>query len=679
MILSSQILLILSICLSIFCLITMSFLKKESFEKNHAHQVCSFVIDGIKAYSFRSFSSIIQIIIYTSIVLLLFSKSAGKSMDWSQLTAVFLGGLSMSVFLFLIAGYIPYFIPKVIEKSKGYFNDGLRIQFKMCTVLGFLSVSSILVIALVIYQFSDYTHLIGYCLGIVFASFFMRIGGGLFKASIDIGKNTSENLEKDLPTDERNPSVLLDISGDYIGKICGFCSDILGSFFLCFLAVIMFNYAFEKHLLFNAQTIVLLKEFPFQIVSIGIIGSFLGYLFSKLRISSKHNTNILLESLYIAIVICGLGTYFITHPFPTDVITSIWTGFHTFKPFYAYLAGLIGAAIICFSSEILTSNHYPFSKAIAKHAEFTSSITHLQGIGLGLQSNLMYLIYLIATCSFAYYFAGLYGIALASLGILSVSSTIITIHTFSALATSVKNIAFYSTTNQTARCHTQKLNILGQSTIAIGNGFSTLTAFLSSFSLFLAFICLHEYDFSNLFSTNILWVTGLFSGIVLPLVTSGFLIKTSTKTILFIIKETKRQFRDIPYLKEGKAKPDMIKLSDDTARTCMDGLIIPGILVALIPIVLGYLVSIPIIVSFCIGSLLIGPALSYYWAITGDVLSNAKHFIQQGHCGGTDSPNYKAIKQSDTIANIYKDVLSPSLSIIMKSTVILTVTLLCLI
>ncbi|RAP29000.1 hypothetical protein DID78_04145 [Candidatus Marinamargulisbacteria bacterium SCGC AG-343-D04] len=675
--LSSPVILFIA-TLSICCiaLLILFQVKKLSIEKNQSHQVSSFVIDGIKAYGLRSFSSIMQIILYTSLVLLIFSNILDKTFDWIQIGAFFLGGLSMSLSLFVIAGLVPHFIPKVIEKSKGYFNDSLTIQFNITTILGFLVISTVLLIGLILYHFYSYTPLIGYSLGIIFSSFFMRIGGGLFKASIDIGKNTSHALETSLPTDERNPSTLLDISGDYIGKICGFCSDILGSFFISFLSILIFSHAFELHHFLSDSLITSLKDLPFTIISISIVGSIIGFLFAKYRISTQSSQNVLLESLYTALIICGIGTYIITKPIPSELPPSIWTGFYTFKPFISYLTGLIGAAIICYTSEILTSYTHPFSKNIAQHSQFTAPITQIMSLGLGLQSNFIYLIYILGICGFSYLFAGLFGIALASLGMLSVSSTIIAIHSFSPLATSAHSIAEYSTTSKTILNHTHKLKSLGESTIAIGNGFSTLTALISSFSLFLAFVCLTNYSFSDLFSINMLWIAGLFSGVILPLITSGFLIKECTNTILFIVKETKRQFQEIPYLKEGKAKPDMINISDKTARFCMDGLIIPGILVALIPISIGYLINLPMLIAFSLGTLLIGSTLAFYWAITGDVISNAKHYIQRGHCGGINSKNYTAIQQSDNFANIYKDILSPTLGIIMKSTMVITITML---
>ena len=271
---------------------------------------------------------------------------------------------------------------------------------------------------------------------------------------------------------------------------------------------------------------------------------------------------------------------------------SIWTGLYTFKPYVAYMAGLIGITLICYTSELLTSSKFKTANACAQETEFGTAMIHFFSISLGLKSNILYLTYLLITCIIAYLAAGFYGISIATLAMLSVSSTIITINSFSPLSKSVNKIANLSSSSHTILNHTQKMNQLGNSTIAIGNGYSAITSLLATCSVCLATFCLAGYRYENLFSINMLWVLGLMLGTMIPLIASGFLVNVVQKTIKYFVVEIKRQFSEIPFLKEGKANPDIIKCTDKAVCYCMDGLIIPGILITFIPILIGYLLNI---------------------------------------------------------------------------------------
>ncbi len=649
-------------------------LKQLKIEKNQSHQVSSFVIDGIRVFGLRSFSSLVQLLIYTTLVLRLFSSVFNQPFSWHHIASFFCGGLAMSLSLFIVAGLVPKLIPTLIDKSKGYLKDGLQCQLNSVFMLGFSIIAIILFIFFLLFHTVSFQSVIGYGFGIIFSSFFIRIGGGLFKASADIGKSTSKILHPSLPHDhDSNPGLLLDISGDYIGKICGFCSDIIGSFIMSIIAMLLFSEAFTQQQLGTTSFLSHLQSLPFYILAISIFGNILGFLLAKWRIHQHAFQNVLLESLYTTIIICGIGTYMVTQAIPNLTDTSIWTGIHTFKPFLAYIIGLVGAFFICFTSEVLTSYRYPTSKNLAQHAEFKSPITHILSLSMGLRNNGIFLMYLLLITGTSYIAAGLYGIALASMGMLCVTTNIISINSFGPLASSTYNIAKLSTTSTTVLNHTNKMRSIGQSTIAIGNGFSSAIAIMATLSLFLSLVCYSPHTFSDLMSINMLWLVGLIAGLILPLCASGFLLKTLTRAILFIVKDIKSQFEHIPFLKEGKAKPDIVHIADQTARKCMDGLIIPGILIAFIPITIGYLINLPMLIAIALGSFLCGAGLTFYWATSGDVINNAKHYIENGHCGGPESSSFSCIKDIDCIADAYKDVLSPSLNIMIKSIMILAV------
>jgi len=540
-------------------------------------------------------------------------------------------------------------------------------------MLGFISISILLLIGIILFYLTSYKLLIGYGLGIIFSSFFTRIGGGLFKTSSHISLGISKLRSPELPSEDvRNTGYLVNISADYTHKLSGFCSDIIGTFFLSILSMILFAFAFEKHTILNESTITSLKALPLHILSISIIGSIIGYFFVRFRIKYHAFQNILLENLYVALIICSIGTYFIMTTLEPIKTISIWTGLYTFKPYIAYMSGLIGITLICYTSELLTSSKFKTANQCAQETEFGTAMIHFFSISLGLKSNTLYLTYILLTCIIAYLSAGFYGISIATLAMLSVSTTIITINSFAPLAKSVNKIANLASSSHTILNHTQKMNQLGYTTIAIGNGYSTITSLLATCSVCLATICLAGYRYENLFSINMLWLLGIILGTMIPLIASGFLVNVVQKTTKYFVIEIKRQFSEIPFLIEGKANPDIIKCTDKAVCHCMDGLIIPGVLIALIPILIGYLLNIATLLAFTIGAMLSCLGLAFYWSIAGDVISNAKNQINNGKYGGQSSPFYGFIEQSNHIGVLYKDLLAPSLSLFIKFIMILT-------
>ena len=642
-------------------------------EKNLSNQISALIIDGIKIYGLRAFSAIFQLLLYTSIVLFILSKILNKQFLWDQIGAFFLGGITMSICLFILSGIIPKLIPKILEKSKIYLANCMTIQFETVFSLGFISVSILITNALLLIYFTSYKLLIGYSLGIIFSSFFTRISGGLFKSSSNIGTGICQLRYPDLPEeDSRNPGHILIIASHYIHKICGFCADLLGTYIISFLSTIIFAYACMNNLTISESTFNQLKNLPLLIIFISILGSILGYLFAQYRIKKNALQNTLLESLYIAITTCAIGTYIAIQSLSLDIAPSIWVGPFTFKPFIAYLAGLFGAIFICYTSEVLTTTPYPFAKKCAKESEFGPTNIQLYAMGLGLKSNLIYLIYILSIALTAYFSAGLYGISIASLAMLSLTTTIISINTFSPLAQSTSQIAILSTTSTPILNHTKKMHTLGQSTIAIGNVYATVSSIFACLSLITSSIFLKNYSLHDLFTLDLLWLIGAISGVIIPLAICGYLIESCRKTAKFVSSEIKRQFDQIPYLTQGKANPDIISCSDKIVRQCMDNLIIPGILLALIPILFGYLINVGTVLAFSIGALLSMISITFYWAIAGDLMNNAKYYIDQGKLGGKSSPFYSYISQTRYLSSIFKDILNPSLSIIIKAIISLT-------
>jgi K(+)-stimulated pyrophosphate-energized sodium pump len=653
-----------SIILLIFSIAIVVKINKIELEKNRTRELSLLVHDGLIAFFKKILSSTLQIIIYLIIVLLVFSFVFNKSFSWPQIIAFILGSVVMTFITY--SGFImsSKFVPRVIKKSN-VFSAGMDVLFKSSIAISFLFISVVILGLLTTILFFGIEALIGYSLGVILSSFFIRIGGGMFKAGSDVGSDLLSEKDKDCPLDRRNPATLLDITGDYVGRVVGFSSDLLGSYVFSLVSCVLFAYALYKGNLITSTAVLKLIELPFFIIAIGMLTSVVAYFWSMFRIKKNKTNNIFLEGIYIAVVICGVSTFFVVRSLNIESL-ALTGGSKHFIPFIPYLLGLLAAILIGFTSEYMTSNRFKPARKIAEEAEYGTVVSLLHGFSQGLKSNGLFLIYVILTAILSFYFADFYGIAIAALGMLSVNTLIITSNIFAPLASNTKKLAIMAEDEDRVK-NVSKIHRIGNTTAALGNGFASGAAVLSTFSFLFSLVLLSKQSILNLLLLDLPLFLGLIIGISLPFMFSGFLLSGLTKVILATMEEAARQFKEIPFLLEDKAKPDIVKAADKNARISMNALIIPGIIMALIPIVLGYLFGDKILIGLVLGAFFSGFNQSYYWANVGDSLHNAKHYIESGHFGGKDSPTFSNISCADNVGDAFKDLLSPSINIFMKS------------
>ena len=638
-------------------------------DKTRAKNLVLLLQDGLSAFNRRILSSIFQTLLYTTLVLLLFSYITKTPISWTQISAFILGGsiIGMNSFLYFISS--PQRILAVIEKSKLHLTPGLIYQFNIATSISFISVGSIFTGFLSCYLFMGLETVFGYVAGISAAVFFHRISGGIYKASADISSDIVETYEKRLSgSDERNPTTILNLTGTYAGKINGFNSDVIGSFLIALTACLILAHIFYETGMINIATFKLFSEFPLFITAISLISSIIAYLFCLFRIYRKKVNNVLLEGLYISILICSLSSIFylrnmILH---TPEISLSWLSI-----FATYSIGLLGAALIGFTSEYLTSHHYRPAKKIASEAEYGASVTFFNAYSVGLKSVGFYFIYLVLLILPAYQLAGLYGICLASLGMLSVTSTILIINTFSPLSSVTSKIALLAESKGQSISNCKRMDQIGETSIALGSGYASGATIMSSLSLILVIITLSNLMNKNNFYFTIEGLLLLIGGLLIPFIANGFIIRNLSLLIIQTIEEVTRQIREIPYLFENKAKPDLIKASDDISRCCNDALIIPGLLIVLSPFIIAFFLDVQYLIFYTIGLFLHTISQSFFQANMGEATNSAKQYIQGGHFGGKESPTFKNVLIADTIGDAFKDVLTPSTHIYLKTTVII--------
>lgn len=650
-------------------------IQKTEPSKSVASEIIVLASEGLIAFTRRLLSSIFQIIVYLSICLFIVSLVLDRSFPTIQVVAFFMGGILMALASLLITQTIPKMLPSIIANSKVKFQTGLIYLLSASSSVSFIIIGITFLGLLGCYQFLGTTSTIGFGAGIILAGFFLRIGGGLFKAAADITSDTASRINKEVPHyDRRNPASILDITGDIIGDIIGYGSDIIGSFVFAIIACILFAHSLQTNNLASQESIHQLILLPLLIVSAGFIGSILSLALSLARIKSKRSENVLLEGIYLAVVIVSIVTYILTTQIHYDLdIHLFWGKANQFKPFYPYLCGLLGAIFIAFTSEFITSSRFFPSKNIAKKAEYGAVVSSLNGLKIGLKGNMLFLVYLLLISLPAFYFGGFYGIAMAAVGMLSVTPLLFSANIFSPLATNVRKVCELANIEDHTLKHTRRLDTIGSTTVALGNGFATGASVLATFGLFLSLILLAPFNLSDLLLIDIQFLSGIVIGSSIPYVCSGYLLDGLSKGIMLFINETTRQFKEIPYLKENKARPDIIKAADLVSIISMNTMIIPAILTVLVPIIIGVTFGIKTLVGLTLGTLLTGFNKAFYWSHSGDALHSAKHYIQTGHYGGTGTDTYTNIVIADNIGDAYKDLLGPSMNILIKTITIITI------
>ncbi|MFC1752092.1 sodium/proton-translocating pyrophosphatase [Thermoproteota archaeon] len=667
--------LILSVTLLVFGIYLYLQIKKIPIQKGPVNELSVLIAEGLQPFSKRIFSSIIQILIYLTVVLFIFSRVYEKAFSWIQVLAFVFGGALMTISSYIALKIAPKMIPKIIQNSNEFLKDCLKILISSSSAIGFIIFGTMISGLILCYSLLGVDSVVGYGTGVMLVAFFLRIGGGLYKSGTDIGADILPKIEHGLPHfDKRNPATILDLSGDFVGDIIGFSSDILGSFIFSVIACILLPYALIQTGYIDPLTGEKLLNLPFYIIGIGLASALIIYCFYAFRSKTKMVDNLPMEGIYIGVIICGIGVFLITMLLNINIdIQNLWGSYKNFKPFLPYLIGLAGAVLIAFTSEYMTSKRFFPARKIAREAEYGPVIAIFNGLSVGLKSNVFFLIYLLLITLPSFYFAGFYGIAMASMGMLSMTSLILVTNILSPMAANTKKLAILTNQSENIMKNAVRMDHLGNSTVSLGNGFASGAAALSTFSLFFSLVLIANIDLQWLLLVDMKLLSGLIIGISIPFVFSGFLLSALIKIILKTVHEVSRQFKEIPFLIENKARPDIIKAADDNVIIAMNALVIPGIIMGFTPIAIGFIFGIKVLIGVVLGTFLSGVNQGFYWANFGDSLNNAKHYIQNGHYGGQKSPTFQNILIADNTGDAFKDLLSPSVNILIKSTTIIAI------